>query len=251
MVRRWLLWVLGLLSLAGCPGENKGQDGAPDPDTWWPIIDGVKSRESQRDSRRDLPRGDRKIGTEAGADVGTPYFDDVPPSHPYYAEIQWVRSQDLMIGCSTTPDKFCPQDAATRVQLAVVLVRMKHGASFSYSSTPYFTDVPSTHWAFSYVQRLAADQVTSGCGGGLFCPDDPATRAQLAVMLVKMKYGDAFSFTTTPFFTDVPGTHVAFKYIQKLEDAKIALACGAGIFCPDVNVLRQEVAVFLYRAKTL
>lgn len=48
-----------------------------------------------------------------------------------------------------------------------------------------FSDVPTSHWAFQYIEALAASGITAGCGGGNFCPDTPLTRAQMAVFLSK------------------------------------------------------------------
>ncbi len=50
-------------------------------------------------------------------------------------------------------------------------------------ATATFNDVPTTHWAFKFVEALAASGITGGCGGGNYCPDDPLTRAQMAVFL--------------------------------------------------------------------
>jgi len=46
-----------------------------------------------------------------------------------------------------------------------------------------FTDVPTNHWAFQFVEALVASGITAGCGGGNYCPDEPVTRAQMAVYL--------------------------------------------------------------------
>jgi hypothetical protein len=46
-----------------------------------------------------------------------------------------------------------------------------------------FNDVPSDHWAFPFVEALAASGITGGCGGGDYCPDSYVTRAQMAVYL--------------------------------------------------------------------
>ena len=46
-----------------------------------------------------------------------------------------------------------------------------------------FTDVPTNHWAFKYVEALKASGITDGCGASTFCPDSPLTRAQMAVFL--------------------------------------------------------------------
>ena len=50
-------------------------------------------------------------------------------------------------------------------------------------ATARFTDVPTTHSAFRFVEALAASGITGGCGAGTFCPDAPLTRAQMAIFL--------------------------------------------------------------------
>ena len=49
--------------------------------------------------------------------------------------------------------------------------------------TATFGDVPTGHIFFKFVEALAAAGITSGCGGGDFCPDDPLTRGQMAAFL--------------------------------------------------------------------
>jgi hypothetical protein len=39
--------------------------------------------------------------------------------------------------------------------------------------------------AFAWVEALAARGISAGCGGGNYCPQNPATRAEMAVFLVK------------------------------------------------------------------
>jgi len=46
-----------------------------------------------------------------------------------------------------------------------------------------YTDVPTSHWAFRFVEAMAASGITAGCGGGNYCPDNPITRAEMAVYL--------------------------------------------------------------------
>jgi plastocyanin len=50
-------------------------------------------------------------------------------------------------------------------------------------ATATFNDVPTSDPRFRFVEALAASGVTSGCGGGNFCPDSPLTRGQMAVFL--------------------------------------------------------------------
>ena len=46
-----------------------------------------------------------------------------------------------------------------------------------------FSDVPTSHPFFQFIEALVASGITSGCGGGSFCPDAPLTRGQMAVFL--------------------------------------------------------------------
>jgi len=51
--------------------------------------------------------------------------------------------------------------------------------------TPTFNDVPTTDPGFQFIEALAASGITGGCGGGNYCPDNPVTRRQIAIMLAK------------------------------------------------------------------
>jgi len=52
-------------------------------------------------------------------------------------------------------------------------------------ATATFNDVPTGHWAFRHIEALAASGITSGCGGGSFCPDTKLSRAEMAIFLSK------------------------------------------------------------------
>ena len=52
-------------------------------------------------------------------------------------------------------------------------------------ATATFPDVPTTYWAFQYVEALAASGITQGMPDGNFHPRDPVTRAQMATFLAR------------------------------------------------------------------
>jgi hypothetical protein len=52
-------------------------------------------------------------------------------------------------------------------------------------ATATFTDVATDNPFFQYVEALAASGVTGGCGVGIYCPNNPVTRGQMAVFLSK------------------------------------------------------------------
>ncbi len=50
-------------------------------------------------------------------------------------------------------------------------------------TTATFSDVPTSHPAFRYVEALAASGIVQGCGNGKYCPGQYVTRGQMAVYL--------------------------------------------------------------------
>ena len=71
--------------------------------------------------------------------------------------------------------------------MAVFLLRAKHGSDYvpPPASGTAFGDVDLGYWAVSWVEQLAAEGITAGCGGGNFCPESSVNRAQMAVFLVR------------------------------------------------------------------
>jgi hypothetical protein len=72
--------------------------------------------------------------------------------------------------------------------MAVFLLRSKYGSSYNppaVGDNTGFTDVSLTHWAAAWIKQLVAEGITAGCGAGIYCPEAPVTRAQMAVFLVR------------------------------------------------------------------
>ena len=114
-----------------------------------------------------------------------------------------------------------------------------------------FPDVPPANTFYRFVETLFHKQVTGGCAGGGYCPTNPVTRAQMAVFLLKSKYGSAHvpPPCTGTVFPDVPCTGGPFDpWIEELASLQITGGCGGGLYCPTATVTRQQMAVFLLKA---
>ena len=48
-----------------------------------------------------------------------------------------------------------------------------------------FADVACPSTFADWIEQLAAEQITGGCGGGNYCPNNPNTRGQMAVFIIK------------------------------------------------------------------
>jgi hypothetical protein len=181
-------------------------------------------------------------------------FTDVPLTNPFVDYVNLFKANNLTNGCASPPLMFCPDAVATRAQVAVFIARAATGTdNFSFSTVPYFADVPVTHPMFKYIQKLKDLGITSGCATGLFCPDATATRGQVAALMVRGKFPSSITDTTTlqnsqaPYFTDVPAAHPFFPYVQKMKDFGITSGCSATSYCVDTPVTRAQMAVFIIR----
>jgi len=141
-----------------------------------------------------------------------------------------------------------PAQNVQRSQMAAFIIRAEFGEDFSYSPTPHFTDVPDDHWAFKYVQKMYDEGITTGYPDGTYRPSQNVTRGQMAAFIIKGLFGDTFSYTLAPYFTDVPDSHVFFKYIQKMYDEGITTGYTDGTYRPSQNVSRAQMATFIAKA---
>ena len=70
--------------------------------------------------------------------------------------------------------------------MAVFLLKAEHGADYTPPACAgAFADVACPSLFADWIERLADEAITGGCGGGNYCPTSPNTRGQMAVFLVK------------------------------------------------------------------
>jgi hypothetical protein len=182
-------------------------------------------------------------------------FADVPFDGFAWAQIESIYTAGITGGCSTNPLNYCPNNSVTRAQMAVFLLRGIHGSAYSppAATGTVFTDVPSDAFAAAWIEQMVAEGITSGCGNGNYCPNSTVTRAQMAVFLLRAKYGSAYSppVATGTVFTDVPSNGFAAAFIEQLVSEGITSGCGGGNYCPNSSVTRAQMAVFLQRTFNL
>ena len=115
-------------------------------------------------------------------------FADVSPNDPFAAWIEQLFAEGITNGCGTNPRRYCPNLGVTRGQMAVLLLRGKHGPGYQpEAATGIFTDVPLDHPFARWIEELFSEAITGGCGinPARYCPDQSVTRAQMAVFLVR------------------------------------------------------------------
>lgn len=177
-------------------------------------------------------------------------YTDVTAAHSLGEYITLLQRNNIADTCGT--NLFCPERAITRSEAARQIVIAVLGTADFTPGPATFTDVPSTHPHFGWIQKLAELGITNGCTATTFCPDAAVTRGQMAAFLVRARGGitatEAFPFRTAPIFTDVATTNTFFSHVQKLFDWGITNGCTTTTFCVDETTTRSQMATFLSRA---
>jgi hypothetical protein len=125
-----------------------------------------------------------------------------------------------------------------------------------------------------YITVMVRRGYTQGCTSTIdpvfrFCPNDPVTRAQMSVFIIRAKmnnvfpttlsgiplttpYGDNFGTIPAPYFSDVtpadPVWGPYYIYIQKMRELGITSGTSPTTFSPGNNVTRKEIATFVVKA---
>ena len=118
-----------------------------------------------------------------------------------------------------------------------------------------FLDVFGNNPFWPYIETLYDVGITGGCATSpdlLYCPYGTVTRAEMAIFLLRGIHGSSYTppaVGSDTGFTDVPVTHWAAAWIKQLAAEGITGGCGVGLYCPDVTVTRDQMAVFLLRGE--
>lgn len=183
-------------------------------------------------------------------------FRDLAYDHWATSAILWARENGITLGY---PDgTYKPEEPVKRSEMAAFIIRAleREPEPGGYNPIPYFSDVPQTHWAFKYVQRIRERNIASGYAGtDLFGPEDPITREQLAKMLIMALISQGkieeppndYCSQGVPF-QDVDENRWSCRFIKKLKELGLTTGYPDGTYKPETSVNRAEMAAFLQRA---
>ncbi|MBC7765189.1 MAG: S-layer homology domain-containing protein [Hyphomonadaceae bacterium] len=135
----------------------------------------------------------------------------------------------------------------TSIVLAVVMLLQILGVSMSFASQ--FADLEG-HWAKTNIEAMVALGLVNGVDDTTFAPDRQITRAEFATLLVRtLELQEQNPSTNT--FADVTSVDWFFKAVETAVAAKLVSGKGDGLFIPQGNITRQEMAVMIQRALVL
>jgi hypothetical protein len=121
-------------------------------------------------------------GTSFTSPDSEPSFQDISG---HWAE-DWIKvlaDDGITYGCGN--ENYCPENSTSRAQMAIFILRAMHGSGYEPPDATghIFDDVHSDYWAADWIEQLAAEGITVGCGNDYYCPNAAVSRAQIAVMI--------------------------------------------------------------------
>ena len=177
-----------------------------------------------------------------------------PAGQQFYSFVVTLVSNGITAGVGA--GLYGVDQGTKRQQMAVFLLKAEHGLCYTPPPcTGVFTDVPCSLIFAPWIEALAAEGITTGCGVNIFCPDNLVTRRQMAVFLLKTKYGSSYvPPDCTGVFDDVLcPTAPAVNFIERLAAEQITGGCQASppLYCPDNSSTRGQMAVFIVKTFNL
>ncbi|MGI5881098.1 MAG: S-layer homology domain-containing protein, partial [Syntrophomonadaceae bacterium] len=156
--------------------------------------------------------------------------------------IQKMVDQGVVTGM---PDgSFKPDNSITRAEFATLVVK---AFKLEYRNGKIFSDT-AKHWGRDNIATANAHGIVSGYNENYFGPDDPITREQMAVMVVKaakiQNSNGALSCTDSDKISSWAKEAVTAAYSKK-----IITGMPDGSFRPQANATRAEAVIVL--SKTL
>ena len=174
-------------------------------------------------------------------------FLDVPPANQFYSFVTKLVSNAITAGVGG--GLYGVDQSTLRQQMAVFLLKAKFGLCYTPPACAgSFPDVPCPSTFANWIEALAAEGITGGCGGGNYCPQNPVRRDQMAVFLLKAEHGSSYvPPACTGVFTDVACPSTFADWIEQLAAEQITGGCGGVNYCPLANNTRGQMAVFIVK----
>jgi hypothetical protein len=118
-------------------------------------------------------------------------------------------------------------------------------------AVPFPTDTLTSNPAWREIQGIYQAGLTSGSAIGSYGGLLKISRRQMSVFVIRAKYGSDFvPPAAVGMFADVgSGTAGFANFIEQVANDGIDLGCGGGNFCPDVNMDRAIMSVWLLKAE--
>lgn len=139
---------------------------------------------------------------------------------------------------------------ALMMSLCTLAVARDNPIAVQSGGAERFTDVPASHWAYSYIDKVVGSGLFNGKTPTTFEPSNAMTRSQFVMVMARMEGMSSLEgqYTETKF-PDVTPTRRAAGPIAwaSAEEQGFVLGFGDGTFKPDSPITRGQFAALIHR----
>lgn len=134
-----------------------------------------------------------------------------------------------------------------KLLMSLLVIGMMAGAA----SAKNYPDLSADHWAYKQIQSLTDENVLIGYPDGNFKPEESATRAEFATMVIKALHQDNAPLKKTFEFKDVPYKYWAFNTIQRAINFDLIKNTPDSMFRPEDTITKAEAMEIMVSALNL
>lgn len=144
----------------------------------------------------------------------------------------------------------CPTSSTYKVQDALWLDESyaTFGHYFSFENPlAQFSDIPEyTNWAYKGILYVVHKNYMTGVTDTSFSPSGSMTRAMFATVLYRMAGSPSASGLNNPY-SDISSSSYCYNAVRWLTARGIVDGTSPGVFSPNSQITREQLAVMLYR----
>ncbi len=201
--------------------------------------------------------GQGRFGEVVEATISVTSFLDVPADFWAVAEIEAAKANDLVRGYDDFT--YHPEQPVSRDQMAVYLARAAAGGDGLVPAgpgVPRFADVGTGFWAYRYIEYALGRGIISGYDDGLYHPELPVDRGQMAAFIARTMAGGESGLAsylppTAASFPDVGTDAWNYKHVEYIKEHGVTGGYPDGLYHPETTCTRDQMAVYLARAMGL
>lgn len=165
---------------------------------------------------------------------------DLPTKHRFYEEMTYLQTKGVVSGFEDGTMR--PDRTVSRAEAAIMIGKLKGFDGTQRDSK--FKDVPKNLKASGYIAAVAQAGYVSGYGNGMFKPDAPITRGDMAMILSRVF---PLGMKGLEKFKDVSPNMKAYDAIGHVVSGSIAAGYPNKTFKPTNATTRAQFSAFLAR----
>ncbi|MHA7578928.1 S-layer homology domain-containing protein [Paenibacillus vandeheii] len=174
------------------------------------------------------------------------FFTDIKVASGYFEYVNELFERGFVSGYKD--GSFKPGGLLTRAEASKILA-LNLGLNVTKSFKPTFKDVPTTDWAYPYIEALKEAGIIDGFQDGTFKPNSPITRNQMAKIIVNGYGLEPATEINLPFTDTQLKNNWAAPYIQTLFDLGITTGQTSIKYGGISTVTRADMAAFTIRSE--